>query len=103
MSEGAGIVILEELGAALKRGARIYAEVLGYGLNSDAYHVTAPRPDGEGAARVIRMALEDGRVSPENVQYINAMGPQLSTTIRLKRWPSRRFWGKGRKDWRELY
>jgi len=74
MSEGAGIVILEELGAALKRGARIYAELLGYGLNCDAYHVTAPSPDGDGAARVIRMALEDGRVSPESVQYINAHG-----------------------------
>lgn len=74
MSEGAGIVILEELGAALKRGARIYAEVLGYGLNSDAYHVTAPSPDGDGAARVMKLALDEGRVNPEDVQYINAHG-----------------------------
>ncbi|MBC7348646.1 MAG: beta-ketoacyl-ACP synthase II [Candidatus Aminicenantes bacterium] len=74
MSEGAGIVLLEELGAALKRGARIYAEVLGYGLNSDAYHVTAPSPDGDGAVRVMKMALDEGRVSPQEVQYINAHG-----------------------------
>lgn len=74
MSEGAGIVILEELGAALKRGARIYAEVLGYGLNSDAYHVTAPTPDGDGAARVMKLALDEGRVSPKDIQYINAHG-----------------------------
>lgn len=74
MSEGAGIVLLEELESALRRGARIYAEVAGYGLNSDAYHVTAPSPDGEGAARVMRLALRDGRISPEDVQYINAHG-----------------------------
>lgn len=74
MSEGAGIVLLEELESALKRGARIYAELLGYGLNSDAYHVTAPSPDGDGAARVMRLALQDGRVGPEEVQYINAHG-----------------------------
>jgi len=74
ISEGAGIVILEELGFALKRGARIYAEVLGYGHNSDAYHLTAPEPTGEGAANCMRMALNDASISREKIDYINSHG-----------------------------
>jgi 3-oxoacyl-[acyl-carrier-protein] synthase II len=74
MSEGAGIVLLEELSAALARGARIYAELVGYGLNGDAYHVTTPCPDGEGAARVMKMALDDAGISASDIQYINAHG-----------------------------
>jgi 3-oxoacyl-[acyl-carrier-protein] synthase II len=74
MGEGSGVVILEELGRALKREARIYAEVVGYGMTSDAYHVAAPAPDGDGAVRVMRRAIEDAGIRPEDVQYINAHG-----------------------------
>lgn len=74
VSEGAGIVILEELGSALKRGAKIYAEVVGYGMSGDAYHISAPCLDGDGAYRVMKNALEDAGVYPEEVEYINAHG-----------------------------
>jgi 3-oxoacyl-[acyl-carrier-protein] synthase II len=74
MSEGAGVIILEEMGRALRRNARVYAEVVGYGMTSDAYHVAAPSPDGDGAARVMLKAIEDAGVRPEEIQYINAHG-----------------------------
>lgn len=74
MGEGAGIVVLEELERARKRGARIYGEVLGYGCSSDAYHITSPAEDGAGAARAMRSALEDGGVRPEELTCINAHG-----------------------------
>ncbi|NWF92060.1 MAG: beta-ketoacyl-ACP synthase II [Syntrophaceae bacterium] len=74
IAEGAGIVIMEELGFALKRGADIYGEVIGYGYTGDAYHITAPPPEGEGAARCMRMALQDAGLRPEEIDYINAHG-----------------------------
>ena len=74
MGEGAGIVILESLEHAQKRNAKIYAEMKGYGATCDAYHITSPSPDGEGAARAMLMALKDGDVKVEEVSYINAHG-----------------------------
>lgn len=74
IGEGAGILLLEELGAALKRGARIYAEIVGYGMNADAYHTTAPSLDGEGARGVMQRAVEDAGIEPQEVGYINAHG-----------------------------
>jgi 3-oxoacyl-[acyl-carrier-protein] synthase II len=72
VSEGAGIVVVEELEHAKARGARIYCEITGYGLSADAYHMTAPLPDGEGAARAMQLALDHARLSPDQVDYINA-------------------------------
>ncbi|BAY88803.1 MULTISPECIES: beta-ketoacyl-ACP synthase II [unclassified Tolypothrix] len=74
MGEGAGILVLEELEHALSRGAHIYAEMVGYGMTCDAYHMTSPVPGGLGAARAIEIALKDGELTPEMVNYINAHG-----------------------------
>ena len=74
MGEGGGAFILEELGHAMKRGAKIYAEVSGIGFTADAHHITEPAPEGEGAQRSMRIALKDAGLPPESVQYINTHG-----------------------------
>lgn len=90
VAEGAGVLILESLDHARSRGARVYAEVAGYGANSDAYHITTPAPEGEGAAACMRLALADGSIEPSEVDYINAHGTStpyndLNETLAIKR------------------
>jgi 3-oxoacyl-[acyl-carrier-protein] synthase II len=93
MGEGAGIVVLEELGAALKRGARIYAEIVGYGMSGDAYHVSAPCLDGEGAYQSMHRALVDARIAPDEVDYINAHGTSTQYNDKIETLAIKRVFG----------
>lgn len=79
IAEGAGIVVIEEMWSAIRRGAPLYAEIVGYGMSADAYHISAPHPEGDGAAAVMRHALDDADLAPESIGYINAHG--TSTTL----------------------
>jgi 3-oxoacyl-[acyl-carrier-protein] synthase II len=97
-SEGCGIVILESLAHALRRNASIYAEVLGYSSSSDAYHVAALDPHGEGAARAMRWALQDAHVSPEDIDYINAHGTGTPANDKMETLAIKRVFGEAAYD-----
>jgi len=84
IGEGAGVLILEELEFARRRGAHIYAEIVGYGMSGDAYHITAPSEDGDGGVRVMRMAIRKAGIRPDQVQYINAHGTSTPYNDRLE-------------------
>ena len=94
IGEGSGILILEELGLALNRGARIYAEMVGYGMTADAYHVSAPSLDGDGAFRVMQVTLEDAGVNPEEVSYINAHGTSTYYNDKIETAAIKRLFGE---------
>lgn len=94
LSEGAGVVVLERLDKALERGARIYAEVLGHASSSDAYHVAAPDPEGEGAVRAMRWAIEDAGIEPAEMDYINAHGSSTPINDQVETLAIKRLFGE---------
>jgi len=94
IGEGSGVIVLEELESATRRGARIYAEVAGYGATADAFHITAPSEDGEGATRCMRVALESAGIGPADVQYINAHGTSTPFNDKLETLAIRTLFGE---------
>lgn len=98
MGEGAGVLVLEELEHALSRNAKIYAEVVGYGASCDAYHMTAPDPEGNGAALAIQRALDDSKIGPEKVDYINAHGTSTEYNDKFETMAIKRVFGEAAKD-----
>jgi len=94
MAEGAGILILETLQHAKERNADIYAEILGFGMTADAYHITAPAPDGEGAAKAMEIALEDAKIKPSQIDYINAHGTSTPLNDKLETLAVKRVFGE---------
>lgn len=94
IGEGAGVLVLESLDLAVKRGAKIYAELVGYGMSADAYHMTAPSEDGDGGYRVMKAALESARVAPSDVQYINAHGTSTPHNDRIETLAIKRCFGE---------
>ena len=98
MGEGAGIIILEELEHARKRGANIYAEMVGYGATSDAYHLTAPNPEGEGAAKAMKMTMQQAGAKPEEITYINAHGTSTPINDRVETKSIKLALGEAAKD-----
>lgn len=94
MGEGSGVVVLEDLEHALERGARVYAEVIGYSTTADAYHVVQPDPDGEGAARAFAMVLDDAGILPQDVDYINAHGTSTEINDAMETQAIKKVWGE---------
>ena len=98
MGEGAGLLLLEELEHAKKRGAKIYAEVVGYGATSDAYHITSPSPDGEGGARAMTNAIKEAGITPEDVTYINAHGTSTPLNDKFETMAVKKAFGDASKN-----
>jgi 3-oxoacyl-[acyl-carrier-protein] synthase II len=94
MGEGAGIIILEKLDHALKRNAPIYAEVIGFGMNCDAYHITIPQPEGHSFIRAIQMAMAEARIGPDNIDYINAHGTSTKLNDVIETMAIKKVFGK---------